>query len=126
MMTFMHPLYTYIELNCRKNLFQYQRDINGLYGFHCDNVIHQDMLATLDVCYARLKIFDNNIQGLTLAPYETYDNYQRDTQSYEKFSISYEQYMHNVIDSLYKLSDLSEDNSQITALVDMDSSKPQI
>ena len=84
------------------------------------------MLATLDVCYARLKIFDNNIQGLTLSPYETYDNYQRDIQSYEKFNISYEQYMHNVIDSLYELSDLSEDNSQITALVDMDSSKPQI
>ena len=33
--------------------------------------------------------------------------------------------MHNVIDSLRELSDLSEDNSQITALVDMDLSKPQ-
>ena len=43
--------------------------MNGLYGLHCDNVVHQDMLVILGVCYAQLKFFDNNNQELTLSSY---------------------------------------------------------
>ena len=95
-----------------KKFFTYERGRNGLHGLHCDNRVHQDMLVTSDVAYAQLKFFDNNMQGLTLSPYQTFDNYQKDIWSYKSFNMSYEQYMHNVIDDLCDIAESPKDNNQ--------------
>ena len=93
--------------------FSYGMGENGLFGFHCDNVIHQDMLVTSAVFYAKLVIFDNNMQGLTLSPHQTFDNYQKDIWSYKNFDMSYEQHIHKVIDELCDNIESPKSNNQI-------------
>ena len=96
-----------------KKYFSYGMGENGLFGFHCDNVIHQDMLVTSAVFYAKLVIFDNNMQGLTLSPHQTFNNYQKDIWSYKNFDMSYEQHIRKVIDELCDNIESPKSNNQI-------------
>ena len=95
-----------------RKFFSYGIGENGLFVLHCDNVVHQDILVTSAMSYAQLKIFDNNMQGLTLSPYQTFDNYQKDIWSYETFNMSYEQHMHKVIDELCNNAESPKGDSQ--------------
>ena len=91
-----------------KKFFRYQRSTNGFYELHCDNVLHQDLLAVWNTGYLQLKIFNNNVQGLTLSPYQTFDNYQKDIWAQENLSMTYEQYIHKIIDELCEITELIE------------------